>query len=276
MGKLQNLLGQGNATATKAELVELISAVRNHIGEDDFSGIVGFTESEISQLKKLELLDVVNMLSDAYNPSWEKGLDLAGKMWTDVMKSFDVAGQELSKSDAANADFAAELGSIDFATLIGGPLDACVKAQANAAVSTVSFIKEVGFTEQGDKLVMVDFSYDKTVKDENGNDKTENVKIEVPFISLINIPAIRIETCEIDLNVKLNSTYTRDVSDDFSTKVGASGGFWGVKFSVDVAYQRTSSTGIKIEKEYSMGVKVVATNDDLPAGLEKVLGLLGA
>ncbi|HBK93535.1 MAG TPA: hypothetical protein DDZ69_00750, partial [Porphyromonadaceae bacterium] len=48
-------------------------------------------------------------------------------------------------SDAASADFAAELGSIDFATIIGGPLDACVKAQSNASISTVSFINEVGF-----------------------------------------------------------------------------------------------------------------------------------
>ncbi|MFC5874451.1 hypothetical protein [Chryseobacterium arachidis] len=47
-----------------------------------------------------------------------------------------------------------------------------------------------------------------------------------------------------------------------------------MKFNVDVSYKRTSSTGIKVEKEYSLGVKVKATNDEMPAGLEKVLGLL--
>ena len=35
-----------------------------------------------------------------------------------------------------------------------------------------------------------------------------------------------------------------------------------------------SSTGVKVEKEYTMGVKVVATNDQMPGGLEKVLGIL--
>ena len=35
-------------------------------------------------------------------------------------------------------------------------------------------------------------------------------------------------------------------------------------------------TGIKVEKEYSLAVKVRATNDEMPAGLEKVLGMLGS
>lgn len=54
------------------------------------------------------------------------------------------------------------------------------------------------------------------------------------------------------------------------------GGWEAVKLKVDVSYKRTSSAGIKVEKEYSLGVKVRATNDEMPAGLEKVLGLLGS
>ena len=38
-----------------------------------------------------------------------------------------------------------ELASIDFASMLGGPLRAVVNAQAQAAMSTVNFIKEVGF-----------------------------------------------------------------------------------------------------------------------------------
>src|SRR5712692_4852994 len=38
-----------------------------------------------------------------------------------------------------------ELASIDFASMLGGPLIAVVNAQAQAAISTVNFIKEVGF-----------------------------------------------------------------------------------------------------------------------------------
>ncbi|NLY24626.1 MAG: DUF2589 domain-containing protein [Bacteroidales bacterium] len=193
-----------------------------------------------------------------------------------------------SASDAASADFAAELGSIDFATIIGGPLDACVKAQSNASISTVNFINEVGFEEvEGvKKLRMAEFSYKKNVPnpeynseepESTSNPKTieQDTELKVPFIALLNVPSFRIETCEVDFNVKLKSTYTKDVSSQFGINAGASGGFGPVKFKVDVSYKRSSSTGIKVEKEYSLGVKVKATNDEMPAGLEKVLSLLG-
>ena len=41
-----------------------------------------------------------------------------------------------------------ELSSIDFESMIGGPLVAVINAQAQAAMSTVNFIKEVGFKNQ--------------------------------------------------------------------------------------------------------------------------------
>ena len=42
-----------------------------------------------------------------------------------------------------------ELSSIDFASMLGGPLVAVIDAQAQAAMSTVNFIKEVGFKKVG-------------------------------------------------------------------------------------------------------------------------------
>jgi hypothetical protein len=38
-----------------------------------------------------------------------------------------------------------ELGSLDFQAMIGGPLCAVVEAQAQSAISTINFIKTVGF-----------------------------------------------------------------------------------------------------------------------------------
>jgi hypothetical protein len=64
----------------------------------------------------------------------------------------------------------------------------------------------------------------------------------------LNVPSFRIETCEVDFNVKLNSTYTKDVSDEFGINAGASGGFGPVKFKVDVSYKRTSVQESKWKK----------------------------
>src|SRR4051812_42829910 len=66
-----------------------------------------------------------------------------------------------------------ELSSINFEAMVGGPLVAVVNAQSQAAISSVNFIKQVGFkqeateqnpeaTETGDPIY-VTFKYPKEV-----------------------------------------------------------------------------------------------------------------
>lgn len=282
MKKLKEVLQKDHSKKTKQELVNLLTSIQTAITPAEYAKISGLETSELLDLNKKDILDVLQNFSDSYKADWENTVASAT---SDVLKGIfgAIAADEMmfDVANASDADFVAELGSIDFATIIGGPLDACVKAQNNASISTVSFIKEVGFEKENGKDVvrMVDFSYWKTVPNtdddaEEGATTKEEVKIIVPFISILNVPSLRIETCDVDFNVKLNSTYTKDTSSEFGVDVGLSAEFKKVKFSVDVSYKRTSSTGIKVEKEYSLGVKVRATNDEMPAGLEKVLNLM--
>jgi hypothetical protein len=282
MKTLKTLLEEDHSKKTKAELIEMLQSIQNVITPSEYEKISGVDPKELDNLLKKEIVGIVDKIKAAYNENWENKIASAS---SEVLgKLFDLAENDedlFSTADASDADFAAELGSIDFAKIIGGPLDACVKAQNNASISTVSFINEVGFVGAGPnkELRMVDFSYKKTVPDTSegaaeGATTEKNVELTVPFVSILNIPSLRIETCEVDFNVKLNSTYTKDTSSEFGIDAGVSGGWGPVKFNVDVSYKRTSSTGIKVEKEYSLGVKVKATNDEMPAGLEKVLGIM--
>ena len=276
MKKLETLLQQDHSSKSKKELIEIVTGIKEIVG-DDFSKITGIQISELAKTKNEDLVAIIKSFKDQYDEKWESNVSNASvtvlKTIFAQMEKDEELFSTLDESAAADADFAAELGSIDFENLIAGPLNACVTAQSNASLSTVNFIKEVGFDDEN-KLRMVDFSYTKTVSDGEGGTTTEPVTLEVPFVSVLNIPSLRIETCEIDFNVKLNSVYTKDVSNEFGIDAEASGGFGPVKFKVGVSYQRSASTGVKVEKEYSMGVKVVATNDIMPGGLEKVLGIL--
>ncbi|WP_436414175.1 DUF2589 domain-containing protein [Petrimonas sp.] len=287
MKTLKSVLEADYSKKTKNELIEMLSGLEAALTPSVYEQISGITPLELQGITKKEILDIIENFKGGYDSKWESSV---AKASTDTLKlifgQMAADDQIFSTSDAASADFAAELGSIDFATIIGGPLDACVKAQSNASISTVSFINEVGFeTESGvKKLRMAEFKYKKNVPNpayDPANPGTtsptiqQDAEINVPFIALLNVPSFRIESCEVDFNVKLNSTYTKNVSSEFGMNVGASAGWGPVKFKVDVSYKRSSSTGIKVEKEYSLGVKVRATNDEMPAGLEKVLGLLG-
>lgn len=287
MNKLKNALEADYNAKTKTELVDVIKGIKTVIGQD-YEELVGITDSELAKLRKDELVNVIAMLREGYNGSWENKLSAASNTVRTVFAEFSAQDDQFSTSNASDAGFAAELGSLDFDKLIGGPLNACVTAQANASLSTVNFIKEVGFDKDG-KLIMVDFSHTRVSANPNkGKDPaevppgtdvasdtiSEEVKLSVPFVSVLNIPSMRIENCTIDLNVKLNSVYTKDVSTKLGISAQASGGFGPVKFKVSASYQRSTSTGVRVEKEYSLGVKVVATNDEMPAGLDKVLGIL--
>jgi len=287
METLKSVLEANHTKKSKNELIDLLTGLEKSLTPAVYEKVSGIETSELTALSNKELLNIIDDFKKNYDEKWEKSFAAVSSEVMKMIAGKMIADDHVFKtSGAESADFAAELGSIDFAKIIGGPLDACVKAQSNAAISTVSFIQQVGFEKDGEenKLRMAEFKYKKHVPNPEYKNEEEtpnvdptieqDVEISVPFIALLNVPSFRIETCDVDFNVKLNSTYTKDVSDEFGIKAGASGGFGPVKFNVDVSYKRTSSTGIKVEKEYSLGVKVKATNDEMPAGLEKVLGLL--
>ncbi|NYT06368.1 MAG: DUF2589 domain-containing protein, partial [Methanomicrobiales archaeon] len=116
-----------------------------------------------------------------------------------------------------------ELSSIDFESMIGGPLVAVVNAQAQAAISTVNFIKSVGFkagnsdafeeSDTGDPIY-VTFKYPKEVMPyqpptEAGGTGTaaqiQEMKLEVPILTMLPIPFIRIDEATVDFNAKINT-----------------------------------------------------------------------
>ena len=174
-----------------------------------------------------------------------------------------------------STDFVSELNNIDFAKLIGGPLQAAITAQSNASISSINFIKEVGFDEDN-QVRYVDFEYDEKTGelDADGNEILRKRQIKVPLLSMVTVPSLRIETVDVDFNVKLNSVQSRNVSNKLGINASASGGWGPVKFKVSASYQRSASTGVKVEKQYTMNVKVKATQDEIPLGLEKILNLL--
>lgn len=184
----------------------------------------------------------------------------------------------LSARDVST-NLTSELNNIDFRKMIGGPLQAAVDAQVASSLATVNFINQVGFAEDtsGKKeLVMVDFSHTRKDVDDAGNAVNKEVNVRVPLLAMLPIPSLRIEHVIIDFNVKLNSVQTSQVSDSLGVNAEAKAGWGPVSFKVSASYQRKSSTGVEVKKEYALNVNVKAVQDEIPAGLEKILGMLSA
>ena len=193
-----------------------------------------------------------------------------------------------------------ELSSIDFESMIGGPLVAVINAQAQAAISTVNFIKEVGFKKPAEEQkagqdtataepIYVSFVYPKEISpyvpaDPEESNSTaipavyEDQELRVPILTMLPIPFIRVDIATVDFNAKINSVEYRktDTSLTIDKNVeGSAGWFLGsAKLKVSTAYKSNTSQGATVDRTYSMSVHVKAVQDEMPAGMEKVLGIL--
>lgn len=277
---------------------------------------------------------------------------------------------------------ARELSSINFESMLGGPLVAVVNAQAQSAVTTVNFIKSVGFkpvldsngepvsgavgepiylsfkypkevapfqpavdagivgisvTDRGAgytsaptvtitggggsgavaTAVVVDGEVTEVTLDDPGSGFTSaptiqiaapsgtdtrqatavasfrdaraavpaqyvDMKLEVPILTMVPIPFIRIEETTIDFNAKINSieetktdsAFKLDVSHDVAGRYPPLFSAVSARLKVSVAYQKNTSSGAKVDRTYSMAVHIRAKQDEITPGTERILGIL--
>jgi len=176
-----------------------------------------------------------------------------------------------------------ELSSIDFESMIGGPLNAVIHAQAQSAQTSVDFIKSVGFGDDG-KPTMVTFSYDKPIEGQDADGNPNGVftptkfDLSVPILTMLPVPFIRVEETTIDFNAKINSVQesTSASSSSLSASLSVKGGWGPVSASLKASYsnKKSSSSTSKTERTYSLSIHVRAVQDELPAGTERLLGIL--
>lgn len=197
-----------------------------------------------------------------------------------------------------------ELATLDFGNLIGGPLVAVITAQSLAARSTADFIKTVGFypADTKDPLdpnkdisgtpVYVDFKYPKetqpyqpAIGKEGDSDYVapvlatyQDMKFSVPILTMLPIPFIKIDLVTIDFNAKISSIETASESSDLAIKgsleVKQRWPSGSAKLNVSCAYKKSTASGSSVERTYSMAIHVQASQDEMPAGMEKLLNLL--
>lgn len=174
------------------------------------------------------------------------------------------------------------LQSLPFGNIIGGPLKACIEAQAMAAQTSWEFIREVGLNvdpETGEKkAVNVSFQF---IKD------GRVVQLNVPLLTIVPIPYIAIQTIDINFKANINASASNSKVENESTTIeaGVAGSatldakIFKVRADFHANYSSkkdsTATQDSKYSVEYTMDVAVKAGQDSMPAGLAKVLELLG-
>jgi len=182
---------------------------------------------------------------------------------------------------------------IPFGAVVGAPLKAAVDAQAAAAVACYDFISSVGFetdtSEEGDKETKtlgkvrdITFRFEREVPGEGSETTKSTMAITVPLLTVMPLPFIRIESLTVTYKVHITAEDTHTDSTTTGTSgsatIGGSAGtlLWKANFNATVSSKKdsTATNTSKYSVEQTMDVNVHAVQDDMPAGMAKILSIM--
>ena len=170
-----------------------------------------------------------------------------------------------------------DLQAMPFGQMIGAPLSACIDAQEKAAMTTVKFIRNVGFERETknnketitNKVIDVVFRYKRD---------DDEVELSVPLLTIVPIPFIAIDTVNIDFKANLRSVTQSTYNYNSDSKSGWDYAYDGKKvdFNASVSTKKDSKSTqtSQYSVEATIDVNVIGHQDSMPAGLAKVLEML--
>jgi len=181
-------------------------------------------------------------------------------------------------------NMADQFSGLPMESLIGGPLQAACKAEVMLAAATTNFIETVGF-QDGDsgggprKAKTVAFTFQRPATDPEGKTiGSETVALEVPVLSIVNIPNLMVQNVDVTFDMEVKSSVASQQTNDKSgtldghTKLG-----WGI-FSLDVTIKGSisshESNTRSSDNSAKYHVSVQARQGGTPEGLSRVLDIL--
>jgi len=198
-----------------------------------------------------------------------------------VVLALVVFGQ--ARADLVNSS-AQVLSNLNYASLIGTPLQAVVYAQALAAKATTQFIEDVGFSQVASKenpgqtvnqVNMVAFNYYAYT-----NNSKVYLSMQVPFLFMVPIPFLQIDLVTLDLNIQLTSVektkFNAEASESWSVSgsYGTGCGWWScdeqTNYNAGVSSQARTESASTITSEFSLAVHVQGSQAPMPQGMTRI------
>jgi hypothetical protein len=139
------------------------------------------------------------------------------------------------------ADIASQFSGLPIEDLIVSPLVGMAKGQAQLNDVTWRYISEVAFTKDKDGNTTaraLDVEMNRVVTDgTTGEQSIQKIYTKVPMLPLVPLPSLAITSADIEFTMEIKTSEVDKSSTDTeaSFQASASGGFWGMKYSVSMA-----------------------------------------
>lgn len=205
-------------------------------------------------------------------------------------------------------EIAQQFAGLPIEDLIVQPLVGMAKGQAQLNDVTWKYISDVAFEDilsDTDKFTQDDFNKNLCTKEQigtfkpTGKKKTRNLDVQlnryvtnpengkqelqvinsmVPMLPLVPLPTLAIKTADINFTMEVKSTEMSKSVDDAeaSVQASASGGFWGMRYSVSmqgkIATHRENTRSTDNSAKYE--VKIHAEQMPVTEGMNKLNDML--
>ena len=99
--------------------------------------------------------------------------------------------------------------------------------------------------------------------------------LDVPLLSIINIPSLCVDSIDVEFNMEVSTQSSTKSSTDSSAQVNASAGFgcWKASFEGKVSHHSESNRSSDTSAKYTISVK---GKQEKPEGLMKVMDMLNS
>lgn len=179
-------------------------------------------------------------------------------------------------TQATRADPPAPQGSVlSLSQLIGAPINALVEAEAQAAMATARFIRQVGFTGTGGEmselgeLQMARFNRRRR----NADGTVEDMEVQIPLLSMLPIPALQIRDAELDYTVRILQTEAIQPTDGAQEAMTQRTPEGEPIARLRASFARDPRPGDRRSTDMLVKMKLRIEQADMPNGLAQLLAL---
>lgn len=157
--------------------------------------------------------------------------------------------------------------------MIAGPLQAMVQAQVTASKSYADFLMQV--CVQDGKAVAIQFDYDETIVDEQGQSQSVVKKtLQVPLMAAITHPNIAIENGTVEFELVINQMSEDTSARDMNAEGAASLGWGPFKLNVKGSVSHKSSQTRKTDTRARYAFNTTLKRQDPPEAMMRVIDFL--
>lgn len=165
------------------------------------------------------------------------------------------------------------LSALPLEDMIGGPLQAMIKAQIKASKAYVDFLLQVCIKDG--KAVSVQFEYDETILNEQGEYQGIVTKhMRIPLLATISHPHMCIDEGTIDFEMEISQSESTEKTNQADATIAATCGWGPFKVSIKGKASHKSAQTRKSDTRAKYSIHTSIKRHDPPEALMRVIDFL--